>query len=146
MMKTPPSSTVPPVRGRTTVDSAQLWIMVKVSLAFLPTKNSEMPRWAAERLHPPGSDRGRPNVLCSHYSTLKKIVAHSDCVSGGLEPNIAAELAAGWFVRVPVTGLKLRSNPGIVALKNRALSPAARALMEEIQQGAQQLRSASLRG
>ena len=111
-----------------------------------PLATPEMPRWAAERLHPPGSDRGRPNVLCSHYSTLKKIVAHSDCVSGGLEPNIAAELAAGWFVRVPVTGLKLRSNPGIVALRNRALSPAARALMEEIQQGAQQLRSASLRG
>ena len=90
----------------------------------------------------PGSAKerpGPPGVLCSHYSTIKKIVAQSDCVSGAFAPNIAAEIEAGWFVRISVAGLKLRSNPGIVALKDRALSPAAQALMEERKLGAEQM-------
>lgn len=110
-----------------------------------PLVAPELPRWAVEKLQTSGAPQFRPSVQCSHFSTLMYIVAHSDCVSGALEPTIAAELAAGRLVRIPVRGLKLRSNPGIIALKNRALSPAARALMDEIQQGAEQLRSAAPR-
>lgn len=117
----------------------------RADLLGYPLVAPELPPWAKEKLHAPGRPQGRPSILCSHYSTLMKIVAHSDCVSGAFAPNIAAELAAGWFVRIPVAGLKLRSNPGIVALRNRALSPAARALMDEIKLGAKELQAPSAR-
>jgi DNA-binding transcriptional LysR family regulator len=104
-----------------------------------PVVAPELPRWAAEQLQTPGLAQVRPTVICSHYSTLMHIVVHSDCVSGALEPTVAAEFAAGRLVRIPVRDLVLHAHPGIVALRNRALSPAARALMEEIQRGAKRL-------
>ncbi len=110
-----------------------------------PLAAPELPKWTMAKLHHAGREASQPNVLCSHYSTLMKIVAHSDCVSGALAPNIAAEITAGWFVQVHVAGLKLRSNPGIVALKKRAHSPAAHALMEEIRRGIQRLPSDAAR-
>lgn len=106
--------------------------VTRADLLSFPLATPEMPRWAAGPLQMPGGEKGRTNVLCSHYSTIKKIVAQSNCVSGAFDFNISEEIAAGWFARIRVPDLKLRSNPGLVALKGRALPPAAHELMKEI--------------
>ncbi len=106
--------------------------VTRKDLLDYPLATPEMPKWAADPLQVPESHVGRMNVTCSHYSTLKKIVMHSDCISGAFEANISTDLKVGSIVRIPVTDLKLRSNPGIVSLKDRALSPTAQELMKEI--------------
>lgn len=73
------------------------------------------------------------SVVCSHYSTLKTIVDSSDCICGGIEPLIHKDIAAGRIAMIPVRDFTMNSNPGLVTLKNRHLSPAAEALIREIQ-------------
>lgn len=110
--------------------------VTREDLLRYPLATPEMPKWAADSLQIPASHIGRMSVTCSHYSTLKKIVMNSDCISGGFHSNISADIESGRIAQIQVTDLKLRSNPGIVSLKDRALSPVAQALMNEIAQHA----------
>ncbi|MCP5488378.1 MAG: LysR family transcriptional regulator [Verrucomicrobia bacterium] len=73
------------------------------------------------------------SIVCSHYSTLKTIVDNSHCICGGIEPLIRDDVAAGNLAVIPVSDFTMNSNPGLVTLKNRRLSPAAEALIREIQ-------------
>lgn len=71
-------------------------------------------------------------VTCSHYSTLKVILEASDCICGAIEPVIRQDVQAGRLAVVPIKDFTLMSNPGLVTLRHRVLSPAAEALVEEI--------------
>jgi len=102
-----------------------------------PLAAPEMPHWMIHQLTMASSEKNTPfkvAVVCSHYSTIKEIVAQSDCVSGAIDPKISAEIKSGRLAGVKVTGPKLKSNPGIVTLKDRVLSPAAHVLIDEIKQ------------
>lgn len=94
----------------------------------LPTWTSA---WFEEHL-PAALKPVQPAVTCNNYSTLKDIVRHSDCFSGVGFSAIVEDLRDGRFRRLPVTGAVTRSNPGVVLLKGRTASPAAKALVAEL--------------
>ena len=73
-----------------------------------------------------------PSVVCSHYATIKQIVGSSDGFSGTINPRVLTGTGHDRFVRLRPSDAALRSNAGIVWLKDRVLSPAAHALMDEI--------------
>jgi DNA-binding transcriptional LysR family regulator len=109
-----------------------------VEMMQYPMIAPELPTWAMEQLSRFSSQPTRsfrPSVVCSHYSTIKHIVASSDGFSGTINTNILADEEGDRFVRLRPTDAPMKSNPGIVVLKDRVLSPAAHALMEEIKRG-----------
>jgi DNA-binding transcriptional LysR family regulator len=71
-------------------------------------------------------------VVCSHFSTLKSIVRDSDAVSALTELALHRKPYAREFAVIDFAGMTPSSNPGIVSLKKRPLSPAALRLIEEI--------------
>lgn len=73
-----------------------------------------------------------PSVICSHFSTLKSIVQESDAVSALTELALHRKPYAREFAVIDYTGMTPSSNPGIVTLKKRPLSPAALRLIEEV--------------
>jgi DNA-binding transcriptional LysR family regulator len=75
-----------------------------------------------------------PAILCSHFSTLKAAVRHSDCLSGALLSATAQEFSEGRLTPIALDAPKLYSNPGIVSLKGRSFSPAALALIAEMKE------------
>jgi DNA-binding transcriptional LysR family regulator len=88
-----------------------------------------MPRGAAaSAILPPF----HPSVVCSHFSTLKSIVRDSDAVSALTELALHRKPYAREFAVIDFAGMTPSSNPGIVSLKKRPLSPAALRLIEEI--------------
>ncbi|MFN0129564.1 MAG: LysR family transcriptional regulator [Verrucomicrobiales bacterium] len=72
-------------------------------------------------------------VTCSHYPTLKSIVADTDCVSGAIPSILSADFETGSLVPLDVDLPPLVMQSGVVTLRNRSLSPAARALVDSIQ-------------
>jgi len=74
----------------------------------------------------------RPSVVCSHYSSLKSIVQESDAVSALTELALHRKPYATDFAVIDYAGMTPSSNPGIVTLKSRHLSPAAHRLIEEV--------------
>jgi DNA-binding transcriptional LysR family regulator len=74
----------------------------------------------------------RPAVICSHFSTLKSIVQESDAVSALTEVALSRGSYAREFAVIDYAGMTPSSNPGIVTLKKRPLSPAALRLIKEV--------------
>jgi DNA-binding transcriptional LysR family regulator len=72
------------------------------------------------------------SVICSHFSTLKSIVQESDAVSALTELALHRKPYIREFAVIDFAGLTPSSNPGIVTLKKRPLSPAALRLIEEV--------------
>ncbi len=88
-----------------------------------------MPRGAAaSAISPPF----HPSVICSHFSTLKSIVQESDAVSALTELALHRKPYDKEFAVIDFAGMTPSSNPGIVTLKRRSLSPAALRLIEEV--------------
>lgn len=73
-----------------------------------------------------------PSVICSHFSTIKCIVRKSDAVSALTELALRRKPYAGEFAVIDYPGITPSSNPGIVTLKKRPLSPPALRLIEEV--------------
>jgi DNA-binding transcriptional LysR family regulator len=71
-------------------------------------------------------------VTCSHYPTLKLILRDTDCVSGAIHPILSQDFADGTLVPLDVTLPPLTMQAGLVWLRHRMLSPAARALVDSI--------------
>lgn len=100
-----------------------------------------LPIWAQEwfaRQMPPDSTGGmasppfRQSVVCSHYSTLKRIVLKSDAVSALTELVLHRKSYARLFAVIDFRGTTPSSNPGIVTVRKRNISPAAHLLAEEM--------------
>ncbi len=88
-------------------------------------------------------------VTCSHYPTLKTIVASSDCVGGAIPSVIREDLSEERLVRLDVELPPLVMRAGVVTLRHRELSPAARLVVESIQRMVEEsggVRSAPRRG
>lgn len=97
-------------------------------------------RWFAEVVAPDQEfdpDRRFSAVECENYTILKRMVLASNCISAALGSTIAAEVALGKLVILPVKAPKLRTNAGIVYLRDRTLSPLAEALIEELQKASE---------
>jgi DNA-binding transcriptional LysR family regulator len=122
-----------PLAGRRAVTLAEV-LAYPVALPELPMWGR---RWFAENM--PEGVLGSvaeppfvPRIVCSHYSTLMQVVLKSDAVCALTESLLESEPYASRVVKVDYRGDRPSSNPGIVTLKRRALSPVAQMLMEEI--------------
>lgn len=73
-----------------------------------------------------------PPVTTSSLRMAREIVLHSDAISIGVRSQIAGELADGGLAVIDFHPPWLVSNYGFVYLRNRSLSPAALAFMEEM--------------
>lgn len=78
-------------------------------------------------------------VTCSHYPALKAILRGSDCVTGAIRPILAQDFEDGSLVPLDVDLPPLIMQAGVVWLRHRTLSPAARALIEGIRRHVEML-------
>jgi hypothetical protein len=77
-------------------------------------------------------------VVCSQFSTLKRIVMESDAVSALTEVALHHKSNSNDVTIIDYKGLTPSSNPGIVTLKKRLLPAAALALIEEVDRASKQ--------
>ena len=75
----------------------------------------------------------RPAVECSHYPMLRQIVKGSDAISTCVASPLADDVRAGRIALLDVDLAKAYSRAGIVTLRHRSLSPAAKALIAELE-------------
>ena len=78
-------------------------------------------------------------VTCSHYPTLKAILHGSDSVSGAILSVLSRDFQGGTLVPLDVDLPRLTMQAGIVWLRHRTLSPAARALIDSIRRQVESL-------
>jgi DNA-binding transcriptional LysR family regulator len=106
-----------------------------------PVVLPELPAWAREWFAtrmPGGTVTSammppfRPAVICSHFSTLKSIVRESDAISALTELALKRKPYVNEYTMIDYKGMTPSSNPGIVTLKKRPLSPAAVWLIDEV--------------
>jgi DNA-binding transcriptional LysR family regulator len=95
-----------------------------------------LPSWIDEWLQQQaGASRDSPfrsAVTCSHYPALKEIVRGSYCVSAATPVIVTKDFAAGTLAPITVDIPPLILQAGLVWLRHRTLSPAARALADSI--------------
>lgn len=92
-----------------------------------------LPNWAIQWMrenHPDGHAKEGLTVSCNHFAVLRAIVAGSDAVTGIPEPVVRRELEEGTFTKIPLDTPPLKNRAGVVALRERRLSPAAEYLIE----------------
>ena len=106
-----------------------------------PIATPRMPEWAREwfaEAAPADSDRcvtSHPSVgtiECENYALLKRLVLSSDCISAALSSTVAVEIAQGEIAALRVKAPALKTEAGIVTLRDRTLSPLTDALIVEI--------------
>lgn len=122
-----------PLAGRRSVSLEEMFSYPLV----LPKQPTWLAAWFVENYPAQAKGRGgqfHPALTCSHFSTLKAVVQTSDAISGAIPAALANDFREGRFVPLLLDAPKLYSNPGIVSLKGRSLSPATLALIAEIEQ------------
>jgi DNA-binding transcriptional LysR family regulator len=109
-------------------------------LVQFPLATPRMPPWAVEWFHEvldPGAQATQfvplPTIRCESYSTLKRMVIESECVSVALAATIQSEVREGSLIALSVEGNRLKTNAGIVQLRNRTPSPLATAVVSKIE-------------
>lgn len=109
-------------------------------IARYPWVSSRLPRRVVASLSGLPSSAGRvdpvedcfvPNWEVEAVGSAKRIVAESDGIGGAMLVQIERELEAGTLVRLPYVADWLRLGYGFVYLRDRTLSPAAVAFMDE---------------
>jgi DNA-binding transcriptional LysR family regulator len=78
-------------------------------------------------------------VTCSHYPLLKRVLRDTDCVSGAIHSILHQDFADGTLAPLDVALPPLTMQAGLVWLRHRMLSPAARALVASIRRGVEKL-------
>lgn len=108
-------------------------------LMRFPIATPKMPSWAIEWFAAGSENKGTaspprplPAIECESYAMLKRIVSSSDCISAALEKTLAGEVANGSLVVLPVDAPELTTHAGIIRLQDRALSPLASELAQQI--------------
>jgi DNA-binding transcriptional LysR family regulator len=76
------------------------------------------------------SGRLRPRVLVESFSAAKRIVGSGAALSAGLPFQIAAEVAAGELVQLPVVTPLIAIDYGFILKRGRAASPVTKAYMK----------------
>lgn len=122
---------------------------LREALAHYPTATATPPlrasQWLEDRAGSgprnaggKGAPRG-PSVTCELHQALKRIVENSDAIGIAPLPVVEEEVDAGRFRLVPVPPPEFDTPCGIVHLKRRTLTPAAAALVAEMERGAAEL-------
>lgn len=100
-----------------------------------PVVATVLPQWAIQWLnenHPSRAGKEIVAVSCNHYSLLKSILSRTDAVSGVPEGVVRAELDAGTLVQIPLDAPPLVNLAGIIHLRDRSLSTAARLMVDAL--------------
>lgn len=119
-----------PLAGKRSV-SLREFFSYPIVLPMLP---AWLDAWFAK--HQPKGRRAepfRPALLCSHFSTLKAVVRHSDAISGAIPAALSQDLREARFVPLALSAPEVRARPGIVWMRGRSLTPPAIALISEIE-------------
>lgn len=85
-------------------------------------------------------------VTCSHYPALKVMLRGGDCVSGAIRSVLSRDFRDGTLVPLDVALPPLTMQSGIVWLRHRTLSPAARALVDGIRRHVESLEPVQAEG
>lgn len=111
----------------------------RTDLLQYPLATPRMPPWAIEWFHAVLSEEERskgsvplPTIRCESYSTLKRIVLDSNCVSVALSATIQPEVEYGLLSELAVDAVTLKTHAGIVQPRGRTPSPLAKSLVERI--------------
>lgn len=114
-----------PLAGRPSVSPAEFF--------QYPLASTALPSWALTWLQErnPEAPIPRLNVECSHHAALKTIVEQSDAISAAPYSAIEAEIKTGRLAVLNLKAPPLYSRAGIMHLRGRTLSPAARMFIAE---------------
>lgn len=108
-----------------------------------PMAGPALPGWVDDWFQrQTGATPGNPfrfAVTCSHYPALKAVLRTSDCVSGAIWSVLSRDFHDGTLVPLDVALPPLTMQAGIVWLRHRTLSPAARALIDSIRRQVESL-------
>jgi len=114
-------------------------LLTRKDLMQYPLATPRMPPWAVnwfQAVLAEGDETTKcvalPSIRCESYSTLKRIVLESECVSVALTATIQPELEQGLLTALSVEAPKLETNAGIVQMHHRTPSPLAVELVERI--------------
>lgn len=100
-----------------------------------PLVATGLPGWAVRWLrqhHPERAGTEGLSVTCNHFPLLKTIIARSDAVSGMPAGVARPEMEAGLLVPIRLESPPLVNRGGVIHLRDRSLSPAARLLVEAL--------------
>lgn len=103
-----------------------------------PLVATELPEWAVQWLaahHPGKTARDVLTLSSNHYFILKSVLANSDAVSGLPSGVVRRELDAGLLTRIHLKTPPLKNCAGIIHLKDRALSVAAKMFIDAMIDG-----------
>ena len=75
-------------------------------------------------------DRNYPFVVCDHYEASRVLLLSTDYVSGGPYDLVSKDLKKGTLGEIHLRSFDSTIATGIVTRKDRALSPAARAMID----------------
>ncbi len=114
--------------------------VTREDLLEFPLATPRMPPWAIEwfqKVRKPemkkGSINALPTIRCENYAMLKRMVLESDCLSVALIDTIHADLAEDRLVAIPVKAAPLKTNAGIVQVRDRTPSPLADGFIERVE-------------
>jgi DNA-binding transcriptional LysR family regulator len=85
-----------------------------------------------------------PQVLVNSIAAARLIAQESDMLVPGTAAMLADDVAAGRLVRLECTAPPMRTNNGLIHLRQRTLSPAARAFIEALRKAEAQAQSADI--
>jgi DNA-binding transcriptional LysR family regulator len=102
-------------------------------IAAFPLAAPKLPGRIAEflpinqRLGALSADRGHfvPRVCCENLFTVLRVVAQTDAVGAAVRAFVEPEIAAGRIVALPYEAPWMRTNYGLIYLRNRTLSVAS---------------------
>jgi DNA-binding transcriptional LysR family regulator len=122
-----------PILGRGHVSLTQLlefpWVAPRIPFRAL---RSLPPSLGAAGTIDPLNDDFVPAIEIDVPMQLAKFLESSDALAVATLTIMQRELGAGEVVVAPTTGLELQSGYGFIYLKNRSLTPAALAYMQEV--------------
>jgi DNA-binding transcriptional LysR family regulator len=114
-----------PLTGRPSVSPSEFF--------QYPLASTSLPSWALKWLQERNPDGPIPqlSVECSHHAALKTIVEQSDAISAAPWTAIEAEIKTGRLAILNLQAPPLYTRAGIMHLRGRTLSPAARMFIAE---------------
>lgn len=114
-------------------------MVTRDQLIQYPLATPRMPPWAIswfqEIVAVTGDDQpsvALPTIRCENYSMLKRMVMNSDCISAALLDTIAQEVSEDRLRVLPTSEFSLKTQAGIVHLRDRTLSPLATAFVDQV--------------
>lgn len=109
--------------------------VAEVDIIRYPLIASMIPQYARQKIEEHlGADysASSPHMSCNSFSFTRSIIKKSNYISLGTQNLFYDELISGEIVRIPINLEFGVTEPRIVYMKNRLLSPAAKELIKEL--------------